>query len=178
MRRHLAYARYVIRHKWFVLLESIKLGVPWLGLIHDWSKLLPSEWFPYAYTFYTRKGSKMYEETPAFVRAWMKHQHRNKHHWQYWLNVEIFPLPDTSVLVWDRGEASVVFGDDWLPCDGMITVREPMPDRYRREMLADWIGAGRALGKPDTKAWYLANKDRIKLHPETRQWIERQLGVM
>jgi hypothetical protein len=51
-----------------------------------------------------------------------------------------------------------------------------MPDKYRREMLADWRGAGRALGKPDTQAWYAANRDKMKLHPETRAWIEQQLG--
>ncbi|MEW6726891.1 MAG: DUF5662 family protein [Bacillota bacterium] len=53
----------------------------------------------------------------------------------------------------------------------------PMPDRYRKEMLADWHGAGKAQGKPDTKAWYLANKDKMLLHPETRDWVEAQLGV-
>ena len=51
-----------------------------------------------------------------------------------------------------------------------------MPDKYRREMLADWMGAGRALGKPNTLEWYTANQGKITLHPETRQWIEEQLG--
>jgi hypothetical protein len=54
----------------------------------------------------------------------------------------------------------------------------PMPDRYRREMLADWRGAGRAIsGKDDTLAWYMKNRKRLMLHPDTRNWIEWQLGV-
>jgi hypothetical protein len=81
-----------------------------------------------------------------FDAAWLHHQ-KNKHHWQAW----------------------VLIGD----CGSLKTV--PMPDGYRREMLADWIGAGRAQGKPDTWAWYQANKGRMFLHPDTREWIEEVL---
>jgi hypothetical protein len=51
-----------------------------------------------------------------------------------------------------------------------------MPDTYAREMVADWIGAGRAQGKPDTAAWYTAHHKRIVLVPETRALVERLLG--
>lgn len=55
----------------------------------------------------------------------------------------------------------------------------PMPDTARREMLADWIGAGWAImGKvADTREWYLENRHKMRLHQETRAWIEEQLGV-
>ena len=52
-----------------------------------------------------------------------------------------------------------------------------MPDKYRREMLADWRGAGIATNGPDIKAWYIAHSDRIQLHPNTRKWIEGQLNI-
>ncbi|NPV54659.1 MAG: hypothetical protein HPY71_14285 [Firmicutes bacterium] len=51
----------------------------------------------------------------------------------------------------------------------------PMSDAAQKEMLADWRGAGRAQGKPDTIAWYRANRDKMLLHPATREWIEKQL---
>jgi hypothetical protein len=47
----------------------------------------------------------------------------------------------------------------------------------KREMLCNWKGAGRAIGKPDTKGWYLKNKDKMLLGHETRQWIEQQLSI-
>ena len=50
-----------------------------------------------------------------------------------------------------------------------------MPERYAKEMLADWRGAGRAYGNPDTKAWYLKRRNNIILHHDTRQWVEEQL---
>src|SRR5688572_28700676 len=105
MRRHFAYAKYVCRHKWFVAFAGIRLGPPpallaiplsypiywllWLMrlIIHDWDKFLPDEWFAYARTFYNPDGSRaQYAETYEFAHAWMLHQHRNRHHWQWYLN--------------------------------------------------------------------------------------------
>jgi|GEM_PF-401922 len=151
MRRHWQYLKYVLRHKWFVFRAGLKLRVPLLALLlHDWDKFTPGMWLPYARTFRKPNGEGQYEPSDAFFHAWNGHEKRNKHHWQYW------------VLVKDSGEL----------------VPLPMPDRHRREMLADWIGAGRALGKPDTRAWYQANSRKIMLHPETRAWVERQLEVI
>lgn len=140
----LKYVSYIVRHKWFVFVECCRLGVFWRGLIHDLSKLRPDEWLPYQRYFY---GENLVGTLDEFNRAWLLHQHRNPHHWQYWILRE----------------------------DDGGTFAMEMPDAYRREMLADWCGAGRALGKPDTRAWYLANRDRIVLHANTRTWVEGQL---
>jgi hypothetical protein len=156
--RHWQYLKYVVRHKVFVLLEGLKIGPgrwylwpAWLLilLVHDWDKFTPSSWSAYARTFYGPDGSKQYEPGEGFSVAWLHHQHINKHHWQRW------------IIVWDHGR------HDYLP----------MPDIYRREMLADWRGAGRALGKTDTAEWYKANRDGIRLETSTRKWVEDQLGL-
>lgn len=149
MRRYLFYLKYVIRHKWFVLVEGRKLHVPiWQLLIHDWDKFIPALFINYAKCFYESDGSSRYKEE-YLIASWNAHQKRNKHHWQYW------------ILVWDNGNA------DYLP----------IPDVHRREMLADWRGAGRAVGKPDTREWYKKNASKIKIHPDTRRWIEKQLDI-
>lgn len=93
--KYFRYLNYVIRHKWFVFLECCKLGIPYLGIIHDWSKVLPSEFIPYARYFYGEKGDnikksrdktgyyKPYDTgNSLFDFAWLLHQKRNKHHWQ------------------------------------------------------------------------------------------------
>ena len=153
---HWKYLRYVILHKWYVLLETIRLGIFVRGLLHDWSKFLPDEWFPYARFFYGPQPKRdrignYYEpgNASAFDLGWLKHIHRNKHHWQWW------------VLREGDGETKIL----------------PMPDRYRKEMLADWRGAGKAQGYGDnTNAWYQMNKEKMRLHPATRRWIEMMLG--
>lgn len=161
MKAHLAYLRYLLRHKWFVFLECLKLGIPWQGIVHDWHKFLPDEWFPYVHYFHKpdgtlrqrRSDTGYYKPTdtgdPRFDFAWLLHQKRGRHHWQWWV----------------------------LPEDNEGVKILPVPSRYRKEMLADWRGAGRAQGTPDTKAWYLVNGDKIQLHPETRRWIEAQLEL-
>ena len=152
MRRHWQYLKYVLRHKWYVLLAGLKIGVPLLTLIfHDWDKFLPDEWFPYARTFYTPTGKKQYSpDGTNFDVAWLKHQNRNKHHWQYWM------------ITWDKGNTECL----------------PMPDRWKKEMLADWRGAGKAItGKDNLEDWYWANRDNIKIHPDTRAWLEAQMDL-
>lgn len=158
MKANFRYLSYVLRHKWYVLLAGLELRVPlWRLLLHDWTKFLPREWAAYRNWFYgdwrqDRHASQ--SEAPAGFKeaydyAWCHHVHKNDHHWQFW------------VMAFDQGGQHIL----------------PMSDVARREMLADWKGAGQALGKPDTRAWYLANRENIVLHPETRAWIEQALGV-
>lgn len=221
MKRHLKYLKYVLRHKWFVFIECCKLGIPIRGILHDWSKFRPSEWFPYADYFYGDErpareiprgalaGMGIFPYTreeveEAFDIAWNLHQKRNDHHWQFWLLTPDNPRPNFSSQSHDGGashsyirrisdgeDAALIFSDfsvDWwspnwdavrqLEKDLLhVTVPLPMPYRCRREMLADWRGAGRALGNPDTRTWYINNRRKIKLHPDTRAWIEQQLGI-
>lgn len=168
MKQHLKYLSYVVRHKWFVLCACWKRGLYWQGVVHDWSKFLPSEWFPYAAFFYGPKlpewhevsaGQRMagypYELTKTyrsdqFDLAWLKHQHRSPHHWQHW------------VLREDSGDTKLL----------------RMPHKYVLEMLSDWDGAGRAItGKSGgTSAWYAKNRAKILLHWETRTFVDMELG--
>jgi len=52
-----------------------------------------------------------------------------------------------------------------------------MPYNAIREMVADWRGAGRALGKPDTVAWYQVNRANMRLHPFTEWHVQTLLGI-
>ena len=141
-----------------MFLACCKLGIPWLGIIHDWSKFLPSEWGPYSEYFYgdrgesNRKNSKEAHQKGLdadFDAAWNMHKNRNKHHWQWWILQE------------DDGPIKYI----------------PMKDRYRKEMVADWTGAGRAIsGRKDWRPWYESQRSTIKLHPETTEWLERKLN--
>lgn len=167
--KYLRYLWYIIRHKWFVFLAGLRVGAPIYNLIvHDLSKLLPDEFFPYADYFYDEAKQKrefnqvflyygLSEAAPFgyYVKdrynvAWLLHQKRNPHHWQYW-----YLINDT---------------------DPSISI--PMPQQYAREMVADWMGAGRTLtGKWGAKGWYKANKNKMLLHPETRGLVELLLEL-
>lgn len=183
--KYLKYLNYVIRHKWFVMVECFKMGIIWRGIIHDISKLLPSEFFPYADYFYGGKIKNCYDcifitgsqcssnysgigdgtqapkckdfSTFEFDLAWLKHQHRNKHHWQHWL----------------------------LKKDNGNTVAMEMPTAYVIEMVCDWIGAGKAQGfkspKDDkfkeTREWYFKNRPKMILHHSVIMKVKRILEI-
>ena len=153
--KYIRYLRKLLLHKWFVFIECCKLGIPWLGVVHDWSKFLPSEFIPYANRFCGQQDST---SASTFDTAWLHHQKRNKHHWQYWM----------------------LTNDDFLK--GKVNIVKPiyMPRKYEKEMLADWRGASHAYtGGDNPLDWYMERRERFGwvLHPATVLWIEEQLGI-
>jgi len=161
---YLKYLWYVIKHKWFVMIECFKVGLFWRGIMHDLSKLLPSEFIPYARFFYGAKKQRRddggyYKPTDTgdsdFDFAWLLHQKRNRHHWQWWI------LPE------DDGGTKVIQIDY----------------KYVEEMICDWVGAGKAQGYKspkndkylETRNWYHKNKGNMVLHPKTREYIEANI---
>jgi hypothetical protein len=155
--KHFKYLSYVVRHKWFVLIAGFKINAPIIRLLlHDMSKFRPREWFAYVDAFYGEYGYNCSNEfyyqiiqnrnvMQKFDLAWLLHQHRNPHHWQYW------------VLREDRGKVKKLE----MPYDDIL------------EMVADWMGAGRAItGKWEAAQWYKDNKKRMTLHERTAQTVE------
>lgn len=133
-------------------------------MVHDFSKFMPCEWFPYVEKFY---GKKVDKDEPddyrywsargpieaAFEHAWNHHQKANKHHWQYWLLTNDSDAPKHKPM--------------------------QMPKAFVLEMVADWMGAGRAItGKWEFFAWYQANKGKIILQEQTRTDVESLLVLM
>ena len=163
--KYLKYLKYVLIHKWFVFLECWKYKKYWLGIIHDWSKFRLSEFIPYARYFYGLHEYPDWERMSFFEKnnyfglcrsdierrfdkAWLYHQHRNKHHWQFYLLQE------------DDG-----------PLKNL-----PIPIKYLKEMVADWRGASKAItGKDNTQKWYEENKDKINLNRINRAWVEKEV---
>lgn len=157
--KHIKYLKYLVKHKWYVFVAGRKLGVPaWRLLIHDWTKFLPSEWFPYANYFYgldddsiiglksiSDNSEKKEKYELAFNVAWNAHQKRNKHHFQYWI----------------------------LYCDSGDEVFLEIPDVYLREMAADWQGASRALtGDWNALSYYLKNRQNTKMNTISKTKFE------
>jgi len=148
MVKYLKYLWYIIRHKWYVGIECLKRGLWWQAITHDLSKLRWDEFKPYAKWFYLWRHLSIDNRNIADL----KHQHRNPHHWQYWI----------------------------LKHDAGYTTTLQMPDKYVKEMVCDWIGTGKAESKAGIEnvlTWYEINKDNLILHPASRAQVRRLLGV-
>jgi len=163
LQMHAKYLVYLTRHKVYVYIECRALGVSCIrGLQHDLSKYTPREWFPYVEILYNKKNGKLQyrdekdtrpisfdcKTQDEFDMAFLFHQNANAHHWQYWC---------------------------FIDSQGKISPKQ-MPTNIYKEMVADWVGAGRAQGKGlDVHDWYESNKHSIILHPKTRLCVERIL---
>jgi len=84
MLKYLHYFWYVIRHKYYVLIECFKSGLIFRGLLHDLDKFKPKAFIAYARYFYGERTEKVKKE---FSYQWLHHQKNNKHHWEYWVLV-------------------------------------------------------------------------------------------
>ncbi len=86
--RPIAHLRTVLRHRHTVLRHCIRAGIPVQGLLHDLSKFSPTEFIPGA-RFYqgTRSPNEAERETYGASRAWMHHKGRNRHHFEYWIDI-------------------------------------------------------------------------------------------
>lgn len=146
MRSTLKYLKYLLIHKWYVFVYGLKYGVNPIQLIlHDYTKFYMSELIPYRNWFTRQIRTK--ESSEAFHAAWLHHIHNNKHHWEHWV------LRTTD--------------------DKMFVLR--MPEKYVREMAADWSAMGAYFGNTAAE-WYTKNKHGIALHPQTRSRVEVLIG--
>ena len=107
MKKYWKNLKHIFRHKWYVLEECCKHEIVWQGIVHDLSKFSWIEFRAYADNFF---GDK---KRTDFDYAWLHHQHKNKHHWNYW--------------VVDQKKKTAL----------------PMPDKYLVEMFCDWKAMSR-----------------------------------
>ena len=133
-----------------------KLGIGWQGLVHDLSKYAPIEFFNGAkYYQGSRSPNDKEREIKGYSKAWMHHKGRNKHHYEYWFDVNLKSNQYEAVKI---------------------------PIKYLKEMFADRIAASKVYkGKEYTDSCpfdYFVTHTAIKrMHPESAkimlEWLEK-----
>ena len=143
-------------HKFKVMHLCFRCGMPLQGLKHDLSKYTPIE---------LKTGAKYYQgdRSPnaaekrelGYSEAWLHHKGRNKHHFEYWLD---------------------------LAYDGSGVVGAKMPLKYVLEMTCDRIGACKAYHREnyrDADPWeyYCSKRNAVEpcLHPDTAKLLTELL---
>lgn len=116
-----------------------------IGFAHDASKTEPDEYGPYDAYFYG--GNRSSQVVDDFNMAWLKHIHRNPHHWQYF------------VLQCDEPDGGEIVLD--------------MPYKYILEMVCDWWAFSWAKENLyEIFDWYDDHENHIKLSMNTRKTVE------
>ena len=141
----------ILIHKYWVFRYSVQLGIPYRGLLHDLSKF---SWVEFSESVKFYQGGKSSPITAAkkeqgYSKAWQHHKGRNPHHYEYWTDK------------YDTG-----------------TIALKMPFKYVIEMIADYLGAGRAYqGKSFTLKgeydWWQNKLEEFppKMHKDTQYFV-------
>lgn len=147
----------ITRHRHLVIRHCFRAGIGWQGLFHDLSKYTPAEFIPGArYYQGTRSPNERERELLGYSEAWMHHKGRNKHHFEYWNDINIETKRYESV---------------------------PMPLRYIKEMFCDRVAASKIYqGKRYTDehplAYFLRGNARAKMHEKTAAILEEWLQML
>ncbi len=116
----------ITKHRMVVLAGCFRVGLYWQGLTHDLSKYSFVEFFNGArYYQGTRSPNTVEREVKGYSESWMHHKGRNRHHYEYWTdmnrqtrNYESIPMPRKYLveMVMDRRAACMIYqGKDYKP---------------------------------------------------------------
>ena len=129
----------VNKHRWYVFKLSIKAGIPWRGLLHDLSKYSWTE-FSESVKYYNGSKSPLHvcREINGYSLSWLHHKGRNKHHFEYWEDMDkkrripvFMPYQYIVEAVCDKIAAGMAYkGDEWdqtEPFTYWSTIEKPGP---------------------------------------------------
>ncbi|MBR0415090.1 MAG: catalase [Clostridia bacterium] len=147
----------ITKHRHKVIANCFRAGIGAQGLRHDLSKYSPTEFLPGCkYFLGTRSPNEGEREAHGYSAAWLHHKGRNKHHFEYWVDVQL----DTKRY-------------------GPVK----MPYNYLIEMFCDRVAASKIYGGErynDAYAlnYFLNGKGKRAMHPETSAELERLLRLL
>lgn len=147
----------ITRHKLLVMDGCFRVGLIRQGLAHDLSKYSFTEFWNGAKYFQGKRSPNAAErEDKGYSEAWMHHKGRNRHHYEYWSDMnmqtrqyEPVPVPRKYLveMVMDRRAACMVYQG------GTYTQRSPL-------------------------TYYLDSRERHLMHPKTQRELEFLLTVL
>lgn len=148
----------ITHHKLLVMDYCFQVGLYKQGLLHDLSKYTPTEFRTGIHYYQGFKSPNSAErDAIGYSAAWLHHKGRNKHHFEYWIDVK------------GKGDGTLV---------GM-----PMPTRYVVEMFCDRIAACKVYLKDaytdrSPLEYYERNVQYVTIHPDTAALLVQMLTLL
>ena len=110
----------ITKHRMLVCRHCFQIGLYRQGLTHDLSKYSPEEFFTgVRYYQGTRSPNAAEREDLGYSKAWLHHKGRNKHHYEYWIDISVrkeeglvgnkMPLRYVAEMICDRIAACEVY---------------------------------------------------------------------
>ncbi len=149
----------ILHHKKLVRHHCFRAGLYKQGIMHDWSKYSPVEFWAGVKYYQNGKRSPNFAEKEAkgYSSAWLHHKGRNRHHYEYWIDYTTDPS---------------------LGLQGM-----QMPVRYVLEMFCDRVAASKNYNRDSYDdafplRYYEKNKEHYILHKDTKELLEKLLHML
>ncbi len=147
----------VSRHRKAVFRHCIKAGIIWRGILHDLSKFSPVEFIAGAkYYQGTRSPNEMERELFGYSAAWLHHKGRNRHHFEFWNDV------NPATKKYEPVKMPVKFFKE-LFCDRVAASKIYQGENYTNAHPFDYFSRGNA---------------RLYMHQETAELLERCLIML
>ncbi len=110
MKNFLGHLHTINHHRRLVRQGCFRMGLYWQGLTHDLSKYARVE-FSTGVRYYqgTRSPNTAEREEKGWSEAWMHHKGRNRHHWEYWTDLDMKQRPTP------RSDAAEISLPRWSP---------------------------------------------------------------
>ena len=147
----------ITKHKALVLAGCFRVGLYWQGITHDLSKYSPTEFMTGARYYQGNRSPNAAErEDKGYSEAWMHHKGRNRHHYEYWTDMNRQTRKYESV---------------------------PMPRKYLVEMVMDRRAACKVYQgenyKDDSALIYFdRSREKELMHPETNRQLRHILVML
>ena len=147
----------ITKHRHCVIRHCFRAGIGGQGLFHDLSKYSPAEFIAGAkYYLGTRSPNEKERELFGYSLAWMHHKGRNKHHFEYWVDLDHAAKKYVPV---------------------------PMPLNYVTEMFCDRVAASKIYQGDKYKdssalEYYTRGNARAKMHTKTADMLEEWLTML
>ena len=144
-------------HRWLVRQGCFRVGLYWQGITHDLSKYSPTEfWVGAKYYQGVRSPNAAEREEKGYSEAWMHHKGRNRHHYEYWTDMDMTTRNYESF---------------------------PMPRKYLAEMVMDRRAAcmvyqGKNYTDGSALTYFLKSRERNLMHPRTQRELEYILTML
>lgn len=147
----------ITAHRICVMQGCFRMGLYWQGLTHDLSKYSPVEfWNGARYYQGVRSPNAAEREDKGYSESWMHHKGRNRHHYEYWTDMDMTTRTYQPV---------------------------PVPRKYLAEMVADRIAAckiyeGRNFDTGSPLRYLMSSREKDLMHPQTREELQFLLTML
>ena len=147
----------ITHHRHLVCRGCFRVGLYWQGLTHDLSKYSLTEFRQGVRYFQGDRSPNAAERADkGYSEAWMHHKGRNRHHYEYWTDMNLTTRTYEAV---------------------------PMPRKYLVEMVMDRRAAcmtyqGKDYRDDSALAYFEKSQERCLMHEETRRQLQYILTML